>query len=60
MEDNPVTDWHVYSVDWTPENLFLKLMEECILYSYEIMAEKYGKWAFDNPKTSDFKLCFRR
>lgn len=47
---DPVTNWHIYSVDWDPENLVFKIDGREFYRVTKQMAEKYGKWAFDNPK----------
>jgi beta-glucanase (GH16 family) len=44
------TQWHVYSVDWTKNNLIFKVDGKTTYTVTRAMAEKYGKWAFDNPK----------
>ncbi len=49
-EGEDVTDWHVYSVDWTPEGMEFKVDERLIYRVTKPMVEHYGKWSFDNPK----------
>ena len=49
-EGEDVTDWHVYSVDWTPEGLEFKVDGRLIYRVTKPMVEHYGKWSFDNPK----------
>ncbi len=49
-EGEDVTDWHVYSVDWTPEGIDFKVDDRLIYRVTKPMVEHYGKWAFDNPK----------
>ena len=45
-----VDQWHIYSVDWTPDKLVFKT-DDVITYTVtKAMVEKYGRWAFDNPK----------
>jgi beta-glucanase (GH16 family) len=45
-----VTQWHVYTVDWTAASIVFKV-DDVITYTVtKAMAEKYGRWAFDNPK----------
>jgi len=47
---NDVTAWHVYSVDWTPDELVFRV-DGTIFYTVtRPMVEKFGKWSFDNPK----------
>jgi beta-glucanase (GH16 family) len=50
MMNNPVTNWHIYSVDWTPESLVFKIDGREYYTVTKTMVEKYGKWVFDNPK----------
>jgi beta-glucanase (GH16 family) len=45
-----VTQWHIYSLDWTPDLLVFKT-DGVVTYTVtKAMVERYGKWAFDNPK----------
>jgi beta-glucanase (GH16 family) len=45
-----VTQWHVYSVDWTADNIVFKVDGKVTYTVTRAMAEHYGRWAFDNPK----------
>jgi beta-glucanase (GH16 family) len=45
-----VTQWHVYSVDWTPDSMIFKLDGKITYSVTKAMVEKYGRWAYDNPK----------
>ncbi|MGE5457674.1 MAG: family 16 glycosylhydrolase, partial [Methanococcaceae archaeon] len=45
-----ITDWHIYSVDWTVENFIFKIDGVVIYRATRPMIEHYGKWAYDNPK----------
>ncbi len=45
-----VAAWHVYSVDWTPELLVFRIDDKEIYRATKPDVEKYGRWAFDNPK----------
>ena len=45
-----ITNWHVYSVDWAPDELVFKVDDVEIYRVTRAMVEKYGRWAFDNPK----------
>lgn len=45
-----ITQWHVYSVDWTKDALIFKVDGEMYYRVTKIMVENYGAWAFDNPK----------
>jgi len=49
-EGEDVTEWHVYSVDWTAESFEFKVDGRLIYRVTRPMVEHYGKWAFDNPK----------
>jgi beta-glucanase (GH16 family) len=45
-----VEQWHVYSVDWTPDSIVFKI-DGAITYTVtRAMVEHYGRWAFDNRK----------
>lgn len=45
-----VTQWHIYAVDWTPNALIFKVDGKVTYTVTREMVEKYGGWAFDNPK----------
>lgn len=45
-----VTQWHVYSVDWTKDQLVFKVDGKTNYTVTRAMVEKFGKWAFDDPK----------
>jgi beta-glucanase (GH16 family) len=45
-----VTQWHVYSVDWTADHIIFKVDEKVTYTVTRAMVERYGHWAFDNPK----------
>lgn len=45
-----VTQWHVYSVDWTADSLIFKVDGTVTYTVTRPMVEHYGKWAYDNPK----------
>lgn len=45
-----VTQWHVYSVDWTRDSIVFKVDGQVTYTVTRAMVEKYGRWAFDNPK----------
>jgi beta-glucanase (GH16 family) len=45
-----VTQWHVYSVDWTPTTLVFKIDGQVTYTVTKAMVEKYGRWAYDNKK----------
>jgi beta-glucanase (GH16 family) len=44
------TAWHVYAVDWTPGELVFKVDRRVVYRVTRAMVERYGAWAFDNPK----------
>jgi len=45
-----VTQWHVYSADWTADHIIFKV-DGIVTYTVtRAMVEHYGRWAFDNPK----------
>lgn len=45
-----VTQWHIYSVDWSPKSLVFKVDGKVTYTVTKTMVEKYGRWAFDNKK----------
>jgi beta-glucanase (GH16 family) len=45
-----VTTWHVYSVDWTADRLIFRIDGKEIYRVARADVEKYGRWAYDNPK----------
>lgn len=45
-----VTQWHVYTADWTADSIVFKVDDKITYTVTKAMAEKYGRWAFDNPK----------
>ncbi|MGE5499337.1 MAG: family 16 glycosylhydrolase [Syntrophothermus sp.] len=47
---NDVTQWHVYSVDWTQEGLIFRVDGNMIYRATRPMVEHYGRWSYDNPK----------
>ena len=47
---NPVTNWHIYSVDWHPDSLLFKVDGNEFYRVTRSMVERYGKWAYDNAK----------
>lgn len=49
-ENTDVSQWHIYSVTWTTESLIFKVDDKVTYTVMRAMVEKYGKWAFDNPK----------
>lgn len=49
-KDKDSTAWHIYSVDWTPDELVFKVDDTEFYRVTRPMIEKYGRWAFDTPK----------
>jgi beta-glucanase (GH16 family) len=47
---NDVTHWHVYAVDWTPDNLDFKYDGKLMFRVNRHMAGHYGKWVYNNKK----------
>src|SRR3954466_7572078 len=45
-----ITGWHVYSVDWSADLLVFRIDGAEIYRTQKADVEKYGRWAFDNPK----------
>ncbi len=45
-----VTQWHVYSVDWSAESIVFKVDGKITYTVTRAMVEHYGRWAFDNEK----------
>jgi beta-glucanase (GH16 family) len=45
-----ITAWHVYSVDWTPDDLVFKVDGDVFYDVPKSKVEGYGAWAYDNPK----------
>jgi beta-glucanase (GH16 family) len=45
-----VTQWHVYSVDWTANSIVFKVDDKVTYTVTRAMVENYGRWAFDNAK----------
>ena len=44
------TDWHVYSVTWTPDTIRFAVDDDVYYEVTRAMVETHGRWAFDNPK----------
>jgi len=45
-----VTQWHVYSVDWTADHIIFSVDGKVTYTVTRAMVEHYGRWAFDNAK----------
>ena len=44
------TEWHVYSVDWAASEIVFRVDGGEVYRVTKPMVERYGTWAFDNPK----------
>jgi beta-glucanase (GH16 family) len=44
------TAWHVYAVEWTRDALVFKVDKRVVYRVTRAMVERFGPWAFDNPK----------
>jgi beta-glucanase (GH16 family) len=42
------TQWHIYSLDWSSNDLIFSIDRELVYRVTRPMVEFYGKWAFDN------------
>ena len=45
-----ITGWHVYSMEWSNDALVFKVDGNEEYRVTRPMVEKYGRWAYDNPK----------
>jgi beta-glucanase (GH16 family) len=45
-----ITGWHVYSVDWTRDEMIFRVDDREYYRVTKAMVAPYGRWAFDNPK----------
>jgi beta-glucanase (GH16 family) len=45
-----ITGWHVYAVDWKPDEMIFRVDDREIYRVTKAMVAPYGRWAFDNPK----------
>jgi beta-glucanase (GH16 family) len=45
-----VTQWHIYSVDWTADHMIFSIDGKVTYTVTRAMVEHYGRWAYDNPK----------
>jgi beta-glucanase (GH16 family) len=50
LDSNDVSQWHIYSVDCTPDSLIFKYDDKLMFRVTKPMTEFFGKWVFDNPK----------
>ena len=49
-EGEDVTDWHVYAVEWTADQITFEVDGHVLYRVTKPMVEHYGKWRFDTPK----------
>ena len=47
---DPVTNWHVYSLKWSPEEMIFYVDDNEFYRVTKEMVKPYGEWAFDNKK----------
>ena len=45
-----ITGWHVYSVDWKPDEMIFRVDDREYYRVTKAMVAPYGRWAYDNPK----------
>lgn len=45
-----ITGWHVYAVDWTPDEMIFRVDGREFYRVTKSMVAPHGRWAFDNPK----------
>ncbi len=50
FREDDISRWHIYSVEWSPDQLLFKVDEKLIYRVTKDMVHFHGKWAFDNPK----------
>jgi len=50
QKNNTISQWHIYTVDWTPDSLVFKYDDTPMFRVTRPMVEHYGKWAYDNAE----------
>jgi len=45
-----IAGWHVYSVDWRPDEMIFRVDDREFYRVTKAMVAPYGRWAYDNPK----------
>ena len=50
QENNDVTHWHIYAVDWTSDSLVFSYDGIPMFRVTKPMTQFFGEWAFNNPK----------
>lgn len=48
--NDDVTNWHIYTVDWTPDSMIFKYDDIIMFRVTKSMVGHFGKWTFDNNK----------
>ena len=48
--ETDATDWHVYAVDWTADQMLFTVDGKLVQRVTRPMVELYGEWRFDTPK----------
>ncbi|AOS63424.1 glycoside hydrolase family 16 protein [Actinoalloteichus hymeniacidonis] len=43
-------DWHVYSVDWTPQGFTFYIDDRQVYTASRAEVEQYGQWVYDDPQ----------
>lgn len=49
LESTDVSEWHVYSVDWTKDALLFKVDGKLFYRVTRPVVDNYGPWVFDKP-----------
>jgi beta-glucanase (GH16 family) len=49
-EGGDITSWHIYAMDWTTDSLVFKIDGNEEYRVTRNAVERYGRWAYDNPK----------
>lgn len=47
---DPVSNWHVYAVNWSPDSLVFSIDNRDYYTITKQMVEERGKWVFDDPQ----------
>jgi beta-glucanase (GH16 family) len=49
-DKDPITNWHIYSCNWTPDSLMFYVDGKEFYRVTKTMVAQYGKWSYDNAK----------
>ncbi|MEL1242875.1 glycoside hydrolase family 16 protein [Flavobacterium sp. DGU11] len=49
LDGTDVSDWHIYSVDWTKDQLLFKVDGKLFYRVTKPIVNNYGPWVFDKP-----------